>query len=256
MKKYPSVSAYCYVLDNPIKFTDPTGRDVNQNDAFKNSKTNQGGFTLFNTSELGKSLLLKFASATGNLVTASTPGALSKHEIVFTKNTQGDYGNTDLKVWDESTKEFIPYDKSVAVDANTKFQIDVGIVIGITGSNADQGFAAGTIAHEVFTHLDDLSVILETFEASSKSPDDIKKLNADLQIWNEESTTKEQHDKLAKGDIVNYNTAVKQIRENLKTEISKSTTADEKKGKQKQLQGLKDEVESDVEGGFQTITEK
>jgi RHS repeat-associated protein len=170
--KYPSFSCFSFVLDNPIVFIDPDGREVIKSATFIEKKTEE--FSVFSLTDKAQSILGKFASKDKGDYQNGRDGVLSRHTLEFdTKNPKGD-AETYLMVdngdgWDK-------VDMSKTVDDITKNSI-FKVVVNMNsfeGNDEKTGYGAGMLNHEAVLWVEGYSNILEKWENGEITLDEFK----------------------------------------------------------------------------------
>ena len=164
-EKYPSISPYVYVANNPMVYVDPDGRDIVP--YFVNSLENDGSFRAtkgylssnfykamvdYGKTEQGEKFLLQFLKKDQSFagVTATADGIYHNQTLNI----------IDLRLKDESVS---PQQRNSALSANgepfngyTRFRADGGKlnvdIMMNTFGDSDHGFLTETFGHETLLH--------------------------------------------------------------------------------------------------------
>ncbi len=168
-ESYYSISAYSSFANNPMKFIDPTGRDILywQYDA-ENEKWNQVGYDkldektqkaleTFAKTKAGNAFISQFAKKGDKVgeVEFTEDGKFAQHNWNFGEyQSIGNEGYTDLPIGDDFSGPYVdPGKVNFYTNINTNMSNDSDLNM------------AETIGHEVFLHLDPyIPAYLEAFE--------------------------------------------------------------------------------------------
>jgi len=226
-KKYPEISPYAAFMNNPIYYIDPDGADVIGGDDFMKKNSNQAAFKIFTQSETATAFVKQFASSNGNLFTSPQAGALARHNLKFSTQTGGgDLGLTRLMIVgaDGKTSE---YKAGMTVDANTKFEINIGVYLGMGGSKGDAGYAAGVINHEAFIHAEGYANLLSQWENREKNGMTLEQFTNGLNALQGKDVPEKEHNAMNKGEVKNFVQTFKEINSYFKSIINSTTASKE-----------------------------
>lgn len=225
-KKYPEISPYAAFMNNPVYYIDPDGADVIGGDDFMKKNSNTTAFKIFTQSQTALTFVKMFASANGNLFTSPQSGALARHNLKFSTQTGGDYGETKLMVVGADGKSSL-YKSGMAVDASTKFEINIGVYLGMGNSKGDAGYAAGVINHEAFVHAEAYANLLSQWEDRENSGMTLEQFTTGLNALQDKNVPNKEHDAMKNGQVQNFVNTFKQINSYFKSIIDSKTSSKE-----------------------------
>jgi RHS repeat-associated protein len=260
MKKYPSLSAYSFVANNPVLFIDIDGRDIGLNNKMKKSKQHMAALETVRFSKIFNTYLEHFGSVSSGDINTAKDGILSRHTINLNAKNIGAYGVTTVRI-DNGNGKFREYKEGDKISANARFQIDIDIIAYLQHTDFDAGEFAGTFAHEMLVHTAEVIEILIVFEnalnAAAGDQDMINEatliLNESMKNWGSRNLVAESpsnrnsspaHQDMLNGDTL-LDEALNEIIEELNNKINGENQSEENKATYEErkngVQKVKDE---------------